>query len=816
MKKTILSICILLWQLNVRSQTFSSTVNQTIPDNNTTVAFNLVVSGLPSVIDTSFGLEQVCLTMTHTYCSDMDVKLKAPDGTTTTLFSGVGGGNDDFTNTCLNGIGTPIAAGSAPFTGTYQSMGMLGNVNNGQNPNGTWQLLCTDMAAVDIGFLINWSVTFSNNPAMPFMFESSNLPIVILTTLASPISNDPKVPVLMQIIDNGPGLLNYSNQTDYAYEGRIMTEWQGYSGPSYPKKNYDLNLIDTLGNNIDTSLLGMPAENDWIFKAEYLDHSLIKNQIAYEFARRMGNYAPRTRPCEIILDGEYIGYYTLTEKVKRDANRIDIAKLTTADISGSALTGGYIIEMNINGDAGAWNSVFQPINNATCGFPVEFKYVYPKPTVILPVQQDYIHAYVDSFEAVLNGPNYLDSTTGYRNYIDVSTFIDFLIVNEFTVNYDSYGRSTYMYKEKDTDGGKLKIGPPWDYDRAVPYDNPNATDGWVWEITHPYWPFPFWWSKMWTDVDYRKELACRWTSLRETSFQTDSFVAYIDTMEVFLSQAAGRNFTVWNDLGGSTYDVQIDSVKSFITRRLNWMDEQMAIENVTLPNIYLPSDTIVCAGTLYDASFNGLQYDYNWQPGPDSSLITFNTSGIYHLKVTGNHGCYTIKTMDVTISIPDASFISTANGGTVDWSFAPNNINGTNYAWNFGDATSSGSTNPTHSYNANGSYVVSLSITDSLGCVQTSTDTLQVNSIGIGEISLLEDQVYPNPFEDKIQINLADLPQEEIMVSLINEMGQKILTKTFMPTQTSITLFAEQFPSGIYLLQFSSGTRSWVKKIVKK
>jgi hypothetical protein len=65
----------------------------------------------------------------------------------------------------------------------------------------------------------------------------------------------------------------------------------------YPKKNYDFDLVDVLGNKIDTTLLGMPAENDWIFKAEYLDHSLIKNTIAYEFARRMGNYAPRIRTC---------------------------------------------------------------------------------------------------------------------------------------------------------------------------------------------------------------------------------------------------------------------------------------------------------------------------------------------------------------------------------------------------------------------------------------------------------------------------------------------------------------------------------------
>ena len=158
----------------VKSQTFYSSVNQTIPDDNTTTSFNLTVSGLPSIIDQNFGLASVCLTMTHTYCSDMEVKLKAPDGTQTLLFSGIGGGDDNFTNTCLEGTGNAIAAGSAPFTGSFQSMSVLGNVNNGQNPNGTWQLLCRDMYGADIGYLIDWQITFNNTPAQPFVFLSSN------------------------------------------------------------------------------------------------------------------------------------------------------------------------------------------------------------------------------------------------------------------------------------------------------------------------------------------------------------------------------------------------------------------------------------------------------------------------------------------------------------------------------------------------------------------------------------------------------------------------------------------------------------------
>lgn len=798
-----------------QAQTFSVTVNQTIPDNNTTVAFNISVSGLPAVIDTNFGLQTACLNMTHTYDSDMDVKLRAPDGTTVTLFSGVGGGSDNFVNTCLEGSGTPISSGSAPFTGTYKSMGTLGSVNNGQNPNGTWQLLCTDMAAVDVGFLQNWSLTFSSTPAMPFLFTSSNLPIIKLTTVSTPMSNDPKVEVYMQIIDNGPGVRNYTNQTNYAYEGTIMAEWQGFTGPNYPKKNYDFDLVDSAGNKIDTSLLGMPSENDWILKAEYLDRSLIKNSISYEFARRMGRYAPRTRPCEVILDGQYIGYYTLTEKVKRDVNRLDIANLAPADTSGAALTGGYIIEMNINGDAGAWNSTYPPINSATCGYPVEFKMVDPKSTVVLPVQLDYIHHYVDTFENVLNGPNYLDPVNGYRKYIDVSSFIDFLIVNEYSVNYDSYGRSTYMYKEKITDGGKLNIGPPWDYDRAIPYTNPGSTSGWVWLNTHPYWPFPFWWSKMWTDEDYRKELACRWKSLRENILHTDSFMVYIDTLAAHLNEAQGRNFTIWQSLGGETYAQQVDSVKSYLTRRLQWIDDELDQENVTLPQFHIPSDTVVCSGTVYDASFNGLQYTYNWQPGPDTSIITLVNSGTYTLKVTGSHGCYRYKTMEVTISEPDASFTSTPASGTTDWAFTPTDTQGSAYLWNFGDAGTSNQMSPTHTYTSNGTYIVVLALTDSIGCMNNFADTLLVNSVGLEQTLQNDYQVYPNPFSDKVRIRTA-LPMDGNWgLQITNSLGQTVVQTLLPGGEQEFMLSLGHLPPGIYLLRMEGNGQVWTTSLVR-
>jgi len=515
--------------LQTQAQTFTANPNAFVPDNGPVTAYPLAVSGLPDSINAAFGLESVCLDMLQTWDADMAVWIQAPDGSTVLLFQGVGGDGDNFDNTCLDGVSASIATGTAPFNGSFKAMGTLGALNNNQNPNGTWNLLCQDQGTWDFAFLSTWSLTFGANPAEAFTLDSSRLPLVYIDTDGEEIHNSYKIPATFKIIDNGPGQWNYTAQTTFAYTGHMAVEYQGFTGPSYPKKNYDFNVTDSNGLNVDTPLLGMPSENDWILKSEYTDASLINNSLTYHMARRMGRYAPRTMYCEVFLNGDYIGVYNLTEKVKRGAQRVNIAKLKTSDTSGVELTGGYIIEMNHNGNPAAWFSAYAPVNDATTQFDVEFKHVYPRADSIQPQQHAYIKNFVDSFENVLASAAYQDPVNGFRKYAAESSFVDFMIVNEFSANYDSYGRSTFMFKEKATDGGKLHIGPAWDYDRAYA---PWNVDGWVHELTHPYWPFPFWWSKFRQDTVFMRKVHCRWHSLRENTLRTDSFHHYIDSVSL--------------------------------------------------------------------------------------------------------------------------------------------------------------------------------------------------------------------------------------------------------------------------------------------
>ncbi|WP_309641329.1 CotH kinase family protein [Flavobacterium sp.] len=574
------------------SQTFSGTIG-TVSDDGQANDFTVTVSGLDSnQLNASLGLVQVCLNISHTYDSDLNVFLIAPDGTTVNLFSGIGGGNDNFTDTCLNQSSTNlINTATAPFTGTFKPQETLGNCNNGQNGNGVWKLRIIDTYAQDIGIVNNWSISFGSNAATPFVFTSSNLPIVIINTGGAPISNEPPINATMGIIDHGTGNLNVATDTPNNFNGNISIEFRGAYSQSLPQKPYKIETQDSENAELNVSLLGMPEEHDWNLIANYNDKVFMRNKLAYDLFTDMGHYAARSQYCEVVVNGIYQGIYLLMESIKRDHNRVVIAKLETTENSGIDLTGGYIIKNDYWDDSNSWLTNFHPIDHPE--LDVHLVYDYPKPDNITPQQKSYIEDFINQFETVLYSPNYADPINGYTKYIDVNSFIDYLIVNELARNNDGFKKSSYFHKDKDsaTAIAKLNAGPVWDFDWAWKNINEcsifSATDGsgWAHHINDcaPDVNSSGWYVRLMQDPNFENQFRCRWETLRTTILSNAALNNDIDTYANYLSEAQSRHFEKWGNLGvntgapeieadPATFEDQITKFKNWITLRLVWLD----------------------------------------------------------------------------------------------------------------------------------------------------------------------------------------------------------------------------------------------------
>jgi subtilisin-like proprotein convertase family protein len=588
MKYSILFIVACFCILNANAQTFTKTINKSIP-NTSSITDSIAVSSLTASINSSFGLQDVMVNITHGNIVDLSIYLISPNGTKIPLSiqNGVNGNNYQSTHFNYNLGNTAIYFAAAPFNGNYQPEGWLGTFNNSQNPNGKWVLQIDDCCFPTSGTLVNWSLTFSNTPA-PTLDDSTHLPIIEIFTNGQTIVDEPKIPAQMKVIDNKTGTLNYYNSTP-TFQGNIGIEYRGSTSQTFPQKPYAVQTWDALGNNLDTSLLGMPSEHDWIFYAPYNDKSLMRNVLIYNISNQMKHYASRTKFFDLYVDGMYQGIYVLMEKIKRDKHRVDITKMDSTSITSATITGGYIFK--IDKTTGLQNDGWSG-TNMLCDTPsltyesMYYQYAYPEQDDIVNQQKNWIQNYVTQFENSFKNYSVYDTLHGYKSFISTKSFVDHSMMVELSRNIDGYRLSSYYHKDINSKDAKLKAGPIWDYNLSFGNgDYLQATDCnvWQWSLVCP--GNPVWWQLMYErDSVYRQDYKCRYTNWRKTVLSWQNIEHMIDSFEHIVHYDLNKNFKRWPILGQytwpnayypPTYAQEIDTLKNWIKNRLVWMDSQL-------------------------------------------------------------------------------------------------------------------------------------------------------------------------------------------------------------------------------------------------
>ena len=417
--------------------------------------------------------------------------------------------------------------------------------------------------------------------------DSTILPIVLIDTDGKTIPNENKITARMKIINNDNGEFNKPTDIDAEYEGYIGIEIRGHSSASYPQKPYGLETRDSLGNNLNVSLMGMPKENDWILLSNYNDKSLVRNILSFELFRRMGHYAVRARLCEVLLNSEYQGIYVFCEKIKQDKNRVDIAALTPDDTTGNQMTGGYIFKVDYHDPSNSWRSDFPAFD-----YPekkVYYVYVEPKAAEITLKQKTYIQDFIRNAESALYENNFADPAIGYRGFIDVSSFIDYFILSEVSRNVDGYKKSRFFFKDRYDKDSLLYAGPPWDFDwawkniRECIYNNTNGAN-WSYKTNdcNPDNNAPDWYIRLLQDGYFTNRLIDRYEALRKDFLNLETINYFIDSIATLVDQANKRHFDRWPinsrnaapevEPPSETYNEEISRLKEWIRKRLTWLD----------------------------------------------------------------------------------------------------------------------------------------------------------------------------------------------------------------------------------------------------
>ena len=432
---------------------------------------------------------------------------------------------------------------------------------------------------------------------------STNLPIVWIEVDGVTIDRYERIPAHMKIIYNGEGKMNYADTVAHPgqsidYEGPIALRYRGNSSVNASdKKPYSFRTLERPLNKDSkkrkVKILGLGKDNNWALLAPYSDKSMMRDLLAFELARPWMEYVPKGRYCELFLDGTYYGVYILCEVVSKGKHRLNLVK---PGKSGDALTGDYLMEVDYDDDVN-YVSKFHPVDSS--GRPIKdrfihFQYKSPDLDKMNASQISYITGLIDEMESVMASPQFSDPQTGYRKYIDVTSFIDYQLAMELGHNIDGYRKSGKFFKHRDSGDGRFKM-VVWDMNIA--YGNCKIRDGWrtdTWiyqsndllRAENEDFLVPFWWYRLNNDKAYTDELKARWAEYRNSNLSDDRVMAVIDSLATVLTScgAEQRNSQAWprwneyvwpNYYIAKDFDDEIAYLKRWIKERIAWMDERL-------------------------------------------------------------------------------------------------------------------------------------------------------------------------------------------------------------------------------------------------
>ncbi len=422
------------------------------------------------------------------------------------------------------------------------------------------------------------------------------------------------------------------------YAGPCGVHLRGESSAGFDQHSYSLELWDDTGSDQKASLLGMPADSDWVLYGPWSEKTLMRNKLIFDWMRTLRGQDGLSVRCEFVelffnqskpVNGRigystYRGIYVLMEKLKRGKDRLPIENLNDKTTSSDLISGGYIIRKDKD-DSFKNNWV-----SGSLGIPLQSY----DPDRMNTVQFNYIKKYTADLEKSLTSATYRNNRTGYPAYLDADTFIDFQWFTEIAKQVDGYVFSTYFHKNRE---GRMRAGPLWDFNISLgnaDYGSGETPTGWLYDV--PGGVGQLWYPRLHSDPDYKLATWDRYWQMRRTFLSTDAVMATIERHRSTLlngytglvsnrapasiQNPVARHFRRWPQLGTRnwpnpaaatkvrTWQDEVNSLRTWISNRLDWLDDQSlrVSKTVLRPPMFSSSDRAISEPlTLKIAAFSG-------------------------------------------------------------------------------------------------------------------------------------------------------------------------------------------------------------------
>ena len=379
----------------------------------------------------------------------------------------------------------------------------------------------------------------------------SGLPVVIINT-----PNNQDITSKEDYVEN---TLMSVLQMDIMDEFCELTNMKGRGNSTWaaPKKPYAIKF------DKKKSLMDLPEDKSWVLLANYYDATLLRNDLAFFMGNEIStlDWTPHYQQVDLILNGQYKGIYQLGEKVKISKKRVNVGD------------DGFLLEVDAKADA---NEV--TFNVTHIGQPINIK----EPDVVVDGEDyNYIVDYLTNADAVLFSENWLDAEDGYKKYIDMSSFVDWYLINEIAKNNDAiFYTSCYMNLKR---GGKLKMGPLWDFDVAFggyPWE-PRASE--ISNLTTGFYIKDVSWiNRMFNDPEFLSLVKERFNDFYS---RKQDMLDHIDSKAAIIIEKVIEDNKLWGRITIKTasneevkvaYQEKVNQLKTWLSTRLEWLKTNIA------------------------------------------------------------------------------------------------------------------------------------------------------------------------------------------------------------------------------------------------
>jgi len=488
---------------------------------------------------------------------------------------------------------TDDSAAEAPAVKTVDMTDDSPSMANGAMPATVTDARPAAAPAVESVVMTDDTLAIESTAAEPYRFET-NLPIVVMdmggkefhrssvwsTEKGYPVSAryDPFIDGVMAIYDSGGGVNRLSDAPSLRTD--IHARIRGVSSQGYPKKQYLIKTVLEDGAKNRMNIFDMGSDCEWVLNISFIDTTLLRNYLCYAVTREINGASPKARFCEVFVfvDGtyHYQGLYLFMESVKQGAGRVAIK-----DYDSGFAESSYLLRRDRYDEEAVILNTYGTRNGLTHEY---LSVKYPPKDKITELTVSYIENDIDSFEKVLFAEDDGEFLK-YRDFIDVESFVDYFIINEFFANYDANTHSMFSYKDLH---GKLKMGPVWDFDQAIGNDAIHDL-----KIDSTAMHDGVWLRQLLRDAEFVRLMINRYAELRQGPLSEDKIMRRIDEAAAYIEQARIRDWDRWkydeyflsqsgahdevrNYLKyGGTYEEAVATMKATLREHGAWLDERL-------------------------------------------------------------------------------------------------------------------------------------------------------------------------------------------------------------------------------------------------